>query len=124
MILVVEDDVITRVAVADCLRHHGHRVLEAADGSEALTMLNQHRFNLIITDLVVPKVSGMQLIPQIRTKWPDVPIVITSGYVSEKVSKQLWKAEFLEKPIRSEILLSTVNRLIPTNAALRPNKPL
>ena len=117
MILLVEDDVITRVAVADCLRHNGHRVLEAGDGSEALNLLNRQRFNLIITDLVVPKISGMQLIPQIRAKWPEMPIVITSGYVSEKVSKKLWAAEFLEKPIRSEILLSTVNRLISTGPA-------
>jgi len=117
MILLVEDDVITRVAVADCLRRNGHHVVEASDGSEALNLLHQHRFRLVITDLVVPKISGMQLIPQILKKWPETPIVITSGYVSEKVSKKLWAAEFLEKPIRTEVLLSTVNRLI------RPNQP-
>jgi response regulator RpfG family c-di-GMP phosphodiesterase len=51
-------------------------VKEAADGQEALELLEQYDFDLVITDLAMPKVTGFGLVAQMRVKWPDIPILI------------------------------------------------
>jgi DNA-binding NtrC family response regulator len=119
MILIVEDDAIVRNSLALLLRTHGHEVMEARDGTEAVTLLNNRDFGLVITDLVMPKTNGFHLVDQIRSKWPQTPILLISGYVSQDAGKIILGdvAEFMHKPIDSPALIATVQRLlIPISA--------
>jgi CheY-like chemotaxis protein len=75
MILLVEDEAITRYAFAQILRFEGHDVIEAADGVEALRLLDEHDFDIMITDLVMPRLDGFTLVAETRLKWPNVRIV-------------------------------------------------
>jgi CheY-like chemotaxis protein len=61
MILLVEDDVITRSSFAQLLRANGHEVVESGDGNEALVFLQTLSIDLVVTDLVVPNVNGLNL---------------------------------------------------------------
>jgi CheY-like chemotaxis protein len=113
MILLVEDEAISRYGFAKILRTNGHEVGEAADGQEALKLLDQHNFDLVITDLAMPKVTGFGLVAQMRMKWPDIPILLLTAYLSPDASRALlWgKVEFLPKPVDHNELIARVERL-------------
>jgi CheY-like chemotaxis protein len=115
MILLVEDEAIPRYAFARILRGEGHEVMEAADGEEALSLLGQHQIDLMITDLVMPRLDGFALTSETRQKWPNMPIIVMSGYVAQYAAEVLdgSTTEFLSKPIDPSILIATVQRLLP-----------
>jgi len=115
MILVVEDDGPGGRAIALALKTAGHEVMNAGDGTEALELLSMHDFELVITDLLMPNLSGQNLINTIRLKWPDMPIILTSGYLSQDLGKAIidGTAAFLQKPFTPTALLMTVERLLP-----------
>ena len=115
MILLVEDEPITRNAFADALRMEGEEVIQAADGIQALSLLDKSHVDLVITDLVMPKLTGFDLVGQIRSKWPHIPILIISAYISQDAEKiSDGNAEFMYKPIDPPDLIATVRRLLPT----------
>jgi CheY-like chemotaxis protein len=114
MILLVEDEAESRYALARILRHHGYDVMEAADGDEALDLLAKSQFELVITDIKMPNRNGLVLTAHIYVKWPEMPILLMSGYVSEAVGKLIsvgW-AEFIPKPLDATVLIPTVQRLL------------
>ena len=113
MILLVEDEAITRNAFADALRRQGLQVVEAANGIQALSFLDEWHFNLVITDLVMPRLNGFELVAQIRSKWPRMPILLISAYISQEGGKIIadGSAEFMHKPIDPPNLIATVQRL-------------
>jgi len=114
MILLVEDEPITRNAFADALRMEGEEVIQAADGIQALSLLDKSHVDLVITELVMPKLTGFDLVGQIRSKWPHIPILIISAYISQDAEKiSDGNAEFMYKPIDPPDLIATVRRLLP-----------
>jgi CheY-like chemotaxis protein len=113
VILLVEDEAISRYALAQILRSRGQEVMEAKDGIEALALLDEHTFDLIITDLVMPGLDGFGLVFRIREKWPAMPIVLISGYTAQYArAAMVESAEFLPKPIDPPVLLATIQRLL------------
>jgi DNA-binding response OmpR family regulator len=116
MILLVEDEPITRNAFADALRMEGEEVIQAADGIQALSLLDKSHVDLVITDLVIPKLNGFDLVGRIRSKWPHIPILIISAYISQDAERiSDGNAEFMYKPIDPPDLIATVRRLLPTS---------
>jgi CheY-like chemotaxis protein len=122
MILFVEDESLSRRAFAQILRGKGYEVAEAQNGVEALEILmtgaevlTKKTFDLVITDLVLPGVNGVNLIHQIRARWPEMPIIVTSGYLSDGPGKVILEgfAEFIQKPIDPAALIAAVRRLLP-----------
>ncbi len=123
MILFVEDESLSRRAFAQILRSKGYQVAEAQNGVEALEVLNtgtevltKKAFDLVITDLVLPGLHGVNLIHQIRARWPNMPIIVTSGYLSDGPGKVILEgfAEFIQKPVDPAALIAAVQRLLPT----------
>jgi DNA-binding NtrC family response regulator len=100
MILLVEDDGPSSRGVTLALKTAGHEVMNAGDGTEALELLSIHHFGLVITDLLMPNLNGQNLIKTIRLKWPHMPIILTSGYLSQDLGKAIIDrtAAFLQKP--------------------------
>jgi CheY-like chemotaxis protein len=113
VILLVEDEAITRNAFADALRREGQQVVEAANGIQALSFLDGWHFDLVITDLVMPRLNGFELVAQIRSKWPRMPILLISAYIPQEGGKIIsdGSAEFIHKPIDPPNLIATVRRL-------------
>jgi YesN/AraC family two-component response regulator len=106
------------------LRSHRHEVIEAADGVEALKLLDKYAVDLVITDLIMlPGLDGFALVTRIRQKLPAAPIVIISGYTAQFAAPALNEAtEFLPKPIDPPVLIATVQRLLAQSPKLYRRK--
>ena len=78
-ILLVEDETLLREGVQETLEVHGYKVIGAGDGVEALEWLEQVPVTLVITDLIMPKMNGVEFIEALRHKHPDLPIIVASG---------------------------------------------
>lgn len=113
-ILLVEDDSITRKSISDTLTGEGYEVTEAKDGAEALKLLTRSRFDLVLSDLVLPKVHGLKLVELLRSQFPGTPTVVMSGYLSKDSGTTILEgwAEFIEKPIDSDVLLAAIKHLL------------
>jgi CheY-like chemotaxis protein len=109
----VKDEAIVRHSFAQLLRAQGHVVIEASNGIDALALLDQWHFHLVITDLVMPKLDGFRLVAQIRARWRWTLILLISAYLSEHAGRAIsGSAEFMHEPIDPPALIETVQRLL------------
>lgn len=107
-ILVVEDEILTRMAAADHLRDCGYRVLEAADAEEARTLLRASEpIEVVVSDINMPGMDGVTLALWIAQEFPDVKVILTSGDVRNAPAARA-AAHYLEKPYD----LAALGRLI------------
>jgi CheY-like chemotaxis protein len=119
-ILVVEDDRLNRELISKVLRHEGHRVVEACDGAIALEIFSMLRFDLVITDFVMPKLNGIKFVEQLHSVQPQIPIIFITGYLSVISGKSILDevAEVLPKPFELDVLRSTVQHLLRDSATM------
>lgn len=113
-ILVVEDESITRASISDFLRNEGYEVHEAGDGAQAVELFENRRFDLVITDLVMPQLNGFKLIARVHAISPYTPVILITAYLSKDSGKAILQgaAEFIGKPIDPDALLATVRHLL------------
>jgi len=121
VVLVVEDENSIRYIMARTLRECGYTVLEAAGGPQALEILQEQSapVNLIIADLVMPEISGRELAERMLERWPDVPILFTSGYTGLFVVQRGLLdegQEFIQKPIAPDMLAKRVREMLDKSA--------
>lgn len=86
-ILIVEDHHATRKNVSRFLQSQGYSVLEASDGYEALNRLNEDSVDIVISDFVLPKIHGLALVREIRSRWPAIGVIIMSAYLGQEAGK-------------------------------------
>jgi CheY-like chemotaxis protein len=100
-ILLVEDENVARCNVAQFLRDEGYEVFEAGNGATALELLTIQTFDLLVMDFVLPDVDGFKLIETVRTNWPNTPLLLMTGYVTDEAGKQFESmlAEVISKPV-------------------------
>ena len=79
-ILVVDDEAPVRETLAEMLTAVHHKVELAGGGQEALQKMRQHTFDFVFTDLAMPEMDGWETARSIRKNWPDVKIVLVTGY--------------------------------------------
>jgi len=116
-VLVVDDESTMRQMLRQALERRGHTVDEAADGRQALQRLAEHQADLVITDLVMPEMEGIETIQAVRRKFPGIPIVAISGggrlepenYLS--MAGQIGANRTFAKPFRLEEILTAVREL-------------
>ena len=114
-ILLVEDDEDVRVAVRDMLRRSGYEVQEAADGIEALSLLGKGTTypQLVLTDVMMPRMTGPQLAKRIDALMPSVKVLYMSGYANENLeSVGGQRLAFIPKPFNSTDLLRKVRETL------------
>jgi two-component system cell cycle sensor histidine kinase/response regulator CckA len=109
-ILVVEDDAAVREVTRRALQGAGYRVLEAGDGRQALEVLSRANppVSLVLTDVVMPGMSGRDLAGRVAALFPGTPVLFTSGYTdSEIVRRGLLDpgAAFIQKPFTPEVIV-------------------
>ena len=113
-VLVVEDDPIAGEMISGFVRAGGYQALLAHDGQAALVMLREHRIDVVLTDLAMPRLNGLRLIRTIRDSGDDIPIIALSG----KNADQLDLAEnyganaSLAKPVEGPPLLELLQRIM------------
>jgi two-component system, cell cycle sensor histidine kinase and response regulator CckA len=115
-VLVVEDDDAVRELTCRVLRRSGHSVVSARNGIEGLDVLrSRDDVQLVIADIVMPGMNGVELGEHVRREFPHLPILFTSGYVAPDVGDAVGLADgsrFMEKPYRPEQLVSRVSELL------------
>jgi DNA-binding NtrC family response regulator len=116
-ILIVEDDAITRRNLSVLLKDEGYDVDQAGDGVQALEILAGRPFDLVLSDIVMPRMDGLKLLQQLQAMAPQMPVVIMTSYVSDSLSSvPAGAAEFIRKPFVLDDLLFKVQRVLGKTA--------
>jgi two-component system, chemotaxis family, chemotaxis protein CheY len=106
-VLIVEDDAATRRLYKFMLTNGGYPVLEAEDGVAALEQLARHHCDLVITDMNMPRMDGMELIQSIRRDYNDVYVILITAFGTpdtEKQARRIGANDYLAKPFDFEEL--------------------
>jgi CheY-like chemotaxis protein len=111
-VLVVDDEPGVRDIVARSLRRGGFRAMEAGNGGEALALVEREGPpELVVTDLMMPGIGGVELARQLRARWPALPIIFMSGYSAETLDLRNpsgFEGGLLEKPFAPDDLVAKV----------------
>ena len=119
LILVVDDDTHIGNLIEKILTLEGHKVLKGMSGKEAIKICQEKAVDLVITDLMMPIMDGLDLIPTLRRSHSDLPIIAISGRVISEVLELvtlLGAAAILEKPFEPDALVALVNRILGKRA--------
>jgi DNA-binding response OmpR family regulator len=106
-ILLAEDDEATRTLLGEWLEMQGHQALLAKDGLEGILMFNGHKPDIVITDCLMPQVSGKTLTQHVKCQSQDTPVIMLTGF-SERFTRaeaeRIGANEYLQKPVVLERL--------------------
>jgi two-component system, chemotaxis family, chemotaxis protein CheY len=116
-VLAVDDSVTMRQMVSYCLREAGYEVVEAVDGADALAKLQANKVDLVITDLYMPHVDGIELIKRVRTlanyRFTPILMLTTETQGGRKAEGQAAGATgWIVKPFEPQQLIKVVRRVI------------
>jgi CheY-like chemotaxis protein len=113
-ILLVEDEAALRELTREALVARGYEVLEAPNGNEALALCQSHSgpIDLMITDVVMPKMRGDDLARRVKELHPEVRVLFTSGYAATSIVESLEDASFLQKPYRFRDLAERIRQIL------------
>lgn len=112
-ILVVDDEQVIREVLADFLLMEGFQVATVADGEAALAELERRSYNLVISDLKMPGMGGLELLAALRERFPDVVALIMTGYGTVETAIEAMKRgayDYVLKPFKVEEVVHTVKR--------------
>lgn len=115
-ILVVDDMADICGLLRKVLTGAGYKVIEAANGKQALQELGSSQVDLLITDMVMPGMAGIGTIQTIRKQWPELKLIVMSGESRGQflhVAEVFGAKAILLKPIRPEVVLDVVRRVFP-----------
>lgn len=118
LVIVVDDDQLVLVNTTAMLEDFGHKVIEASSGAQALELIRANpKVDLVITDQAMPQMSGMQLIAAMQVEWPQIPVLLVSGYAELPVNPK-FSVPKLAKPFSlddlQEAVTNTVRGKVPT----------
>ena len=123
-ILVVDDEKSSVEATVEVLGREGYNLYAAMGGREALKTLDEERIDIVITDLKMPDLSGIELLTHIRDSAPDTQVIILTGYGTVDSAVKAMHAgavSYLQKPVNIDILRQTVRNAIEKWALLIQN---
>src|SRR6185437_8660346 len=127
-ILVVDDQEMIRDSLAATLAREGHDVVAAGDGQAAVGRLAGARFDLLISDLKMPKMTGIELLAEARKLRPEMPVVLMTAFATVSTAVEAMKLgayDYIQKPFDGDEIKLLVDRtlehsrLVKENAALR-----
>jgi DNA-binding NtrC family response regulator len=113
--MVVDDDAQLRSLIGTVLRRAGHDIVEAADGEEALRLLDEKLPDLILTDLAMPKIDGSRLIEEVHKRDPVLPMIVLTGLGTvDKAVEMMRKGacDFIAKPFKIDQLAGSVKKAL------------
>jgi CheY-like chemotaxis protein len=116
-ILIVEDNVHLREVLAKIIQHHGYEISEASSGSQAIETAKSVKPHLILLDLDLPDMTGMEAARAIRrnNKTAHIPIVVCSasmGVEFKEAAARAGAVDYLIKPISADVIKATIDRFV------------
>lgn len=116
-ILVVDDEIVIRDLCAKVLK--GYRILQAGNGEEALQVLERENVDIILTDVMTPRMNGLDLLRQVKEQQPNQLVVVMTGYADKEIILRALKADaddFINKPINLLQLKTTIDKVLEKKA--------
>ncbi|MDQ2654086.1 MAG: response regulator [Chloroflexota bacterium] len=110
-ILVVEDDAAVREVILEVLTDEGYQTHSAVDGEQALTIASEQHIDLLLTDGLMPRMDGPELVRRLRALAPELPVVLVSAHPSY-ASSECPDISFLGKPFAIPALLDLLDSLL------------
>lgn len=123
-ILIIDDEEIVSTSCRRILEPEGYSVKTADNGRAGFTLLKNHTFDLVITDLMMPDMDGIEVLRKIRETWPDTEVVIMTGYGTVKTAVRAVKIgvfDYIEKPFNPEDLLSIAAKALERKKLMAGN---
>lgn len=120
-ILVVDDDVDMREMVHDMLKDRGHQVTIAGNGQEALKLLGEEDYAVVLTDLRMKGIQGLELLAEIKRTHPDINVILMTAFGSVETAVDAMKhgaSDYLTKPVKKDELVRVIERVV-REASLR-----
>lgn len=116
-VLVVEDSSTTRKVISITLSQRGYEIIEARDGLEALSRLNEEKPDLILLDIILPKMDGYKILSIIKNNavFKDIPVIMLTsrdGFMHKMKGKLAGSAAYLTKPFDPKVLVETIERYL------------
>ena len=113
-ILVIDDEPIVRISCERTLAPEGYDVTLTASGKEGLEIMEKETFGLVLLDLKMPDMDGIEVLDNIKGKWPDTKVVMVTGYSTVDTAVQALRFgafNFIEKPFTPDTLLKAVKEV-------------
>lgn len=114
-ILVVDDEEALRTVLSNELAGEGYEVENASDGDEAISKVQNKKFDLLLLDIKMPRVDGFEVLRFIKKTYPAVKVIMLTGFADLKnaiESKKLGAEDFVSKPYDLVDLLTTIERVL------------
>jgi DNA-binding NtrC family response regulator len=121
-ILVVDDDVDMREMVHDMLKDRGHQVTTSGSGQEALKLLGEEDYAVVLTDLRMKGMQGIELLTEIKKTFPDISVILMTAFGSVETAVEAMKygaSDYLTKPVKKDELIRVAERVIRESALRR-----
>ncbi len=126
-ILVIDDEVAIRKTLGEILSFEGYKIHEAADGEEGLQMFSEKKYDLVLCDIKMPKLDGLEFLAKAVAASPDVPVVMISGHGTIETAVEAVKKgayDFISKPPDLNRLLITVRNALDKGSLVTETKVL
>ena len=127
VVLIVDDEEGIRESLSGILEDEGYRVVSAGTGEDALRMIQEQTPDLVILDVWLPKMDGIQALQEIKSLKRDIPVIMISGHGNIEVAVKATRMgayDFLEKPLSLERVLLSSRRALERSALERENREL
>jgi DNA-binding NtrC family response regulator len=115
-ILVVDDELLIRDLLYDFFHDQGWEIAVAENGKKALDLMQDRKFDVVLTDLRMPSMDGLALTSQVQQDFPDIPVVIMTGYPSVESAVAALRtkvADYITKPFNVNDLFKRVQSHLP-----------
>jgi CheY-like chemotaxis protein len=132
-ILVIDDDHAVLATIEILLKRHAHQVVVTDDGRKGLALFRTGAFDLLIVDIFMPAMDGLETMKQVHRDRPEVPVIVISGYeprlASElspnflRMATKLGAASSIRKPFRAADFLAVVDGCLATARRAPPPQP-
>ncbi len=118
-ILIIDDDPLLRELAVELLSDAGHDCAVAEDGRQGLAVLQTRPVDLVLLDMIMPVMDGVETLGQLKAHWPDLPVVVMTAGARNmgiqsllRLAANLGADEVLQKPLKGETLLPLAKRLL------------
>ena len=124
-LLIVDDEIVVQQSCVDIFNEKSacYDITTVSSGEEALRILEENQFDIILTDIKMPGLPGLQLLPAIKKKYPNTAIIVITGYATVRTAVEAMKlgaVDFIPKPFTPDEIYNAVEKVA---ARLREGHP-